>query len=222
MARDYVERGRGNRGKRPGSGKPRRKPAGKGGGKGSSRARKAPAKQPMPGWMWMLLGLTIGIVGAVIAYIAMAPGLDEPRSGQSQQSQQSGDQPASSQAAAANQPKLPPKQPARFTFYEMLPNLTLVPRNDTYTPGERSKKDVAYVIQAGSFADKDDAETRRAELILLGMEPSIDKARLPNGRTTYRVEIGPDEDYDRVKSNMATLIGADVDVFFREVPKADQ
>ena len=52
------------------------------------------------------------------------------------------------------------------------------------------------------------------------MEPDIDKVRLPNGRTTYRVEIGPDDDYDRVKSNMATLIGADVDVFFREVPKA--
>ena len=79
---------------------------------------------------------------------------------------------------------------------------------------------MAYVIQAGSFADKRDAETRRAELILLGMEPDIDKVRLPNGRTTYRVEIGPDDDYDRVKSNMATLIGADVDVFFREVPKA--
>ena len=220
MARDYVERGRGNRGKRPGAGKPKRKPAGKG-SKPASRKRKAPAKQPMPGWMWMLLGLTVGIVGAVVAYIVLAPG-PGGGTGQGEPDTQQSIPAASDQTAqvqAPTKPQLPPKQQARFTFYEMLPNLTLVPRSDTYTPGERSKKDISYVIQAGSFADKSDAETRRAELILLGMEPAINKVRLPNGRTTYRVEIGPDDDYDRVKTNMATLIGADVDVFFREVPK---
>lgn len=217
MGRDYVERGRGNKGKRPGAGKPRRKA----GSKATPRQRKAPAKQAMPGWLWMLLGLTVGVVGAVIAYIVLAPSPGQDRPASEDRSQPGEQAPASTQSAAAQQaPQLPPKQPARFTFYEMLPNLTLVPRNDTYKPGESRSKNVAYVIQAGSFADKRDAETRRAELILLGMEPDIDKVRLPNGRTTYRVEIGPDDDYDRVKSNMATLIGADVDVFFREVPKA--
>lgn len=215
MARDYVERGRGNRGKRPGAGKPKRKASG---GKQSGK-RKASAKQPMPGWLWMLLGLTVGFVGAVVAYIVMAP---TPAGSQAEPTR-ADSAPASSEQTLATeqQPTLPPKPEARFTFYEMLPNLTLVPRSDTYTPGTRSKSNVAYVIQAGSFADKDDAETRRAELILLGMAPKISKVRLPNGRTTYRVEIGPDADYDRVKSNMATLIGADIDVFFREVPKGE-
>lgn len=213
MARDYVERGRGNKGKRPGAGKTGRKraPARRSG------ARKPAARQGMPGWLWMLVGLSLGIVVAVVAYVLVGPRSDQPPADQA--SEQVPDQPEARQADTA--PVIPPKQDARFTFYELLPSLELVPRNDTYVPGARSKKNVDYMIQAGSFADREDAETRRAQLILLGMEPTINKAVLGNGRTTYRVEVGPDDDFDRVKERMAVLIAEDIDVFFREVPRQD-
>ena len=221
MARDYVERGRGNKGKRPGAGKGGRKRApAKRGSSGRASSRKPAPRQGMPGWLWMLVGLSIGIVGAVVLYVLMGPSPGTPDPADAPPPAQQAPAADSGQARAADTPTIPPKQDARFTFYELLPNLSLVPRSDTYVPGAQSKKNVDYVIQAGSFADRDDADTRRAQLILLGMEPRINKAQLGAGRTTYRVEVGPDSDYDRVKERMARLIAEDIDVFFREVPKA--
>ena len=60
------------------------------------------------------------------------------------------------------------------------------------TPAER------YLLQAGSFRQRQDADARRAELLLLGLEPRIEEASGDNGRW-YRVYLGP---YDS-KSNMA-------------------
>ena len=47
-----------------------------------------------------------------------------------------------------------------------------------------------YVLQAGSFKQKDDADRRRAELLLLGLTPNIEEANGDNGHW-YRVYLGP-------------------------------
>ncbi len=47
-----------------------------------------------------------------------------------------------------------------------------------------------FVVQAGSFRTKDDAENRRGELGMLGYESRITQ-RTENGVTLYRVRLGP-------------------------------
>lgn len=189
---------------------------GKGRGQRSQPQRRKQTQQAdrgLPGWLWMLIGITVGLVIAVGVYVAKDGG-----------DQNTAVTPAPSlpdqpDATPAPRAELPPKQEARFTFYEMLPNTRLVPRSDDYTPPEEpaAREDIAYAIQAGSFAERDDADARRAEVALLGMESRIEPVDLEDGRSVYRVIIGPDNDFGRVKDRMARLYAAGIESFFRRV-----
>ena len=55
-----------------------------------------------------------------------------------------------------------------------------VPGADPYT----------YFVQAGAFRNPDEAEAQRARLAMLGITAGIDE-REQNGRTVYRVRVGP-------------------------------
>ena len=188
MARDYA-----NRKKSP----PRR------GGQTKST-------QPgMPGWVWLMVGVTAGLVIAVVLYIINGP---EPASRQPQA------QPVEQQAETPEPAKeLPPKEEARFTFYEMLPNFQLVPRTEQYTPPPEPESNLRYALQAGSFGRQADAEARRAEIALLGMQSRGETAKLDDGRTVYRVIIGPESSFKRVKNQMARLYDNGIESFFRRI-----
>ena len=87
-----------------------------------------------------------------------------------------------------------------FDFYELLPQS----EPDLELPGRNAPEPTAsagrtqYVLQAGSFRDPADADRRRAELLLLGLEPAVEPTDADNGRW-YRVLLGP---FDR-RSDMA-------------------
>jgi cell division protein FtsN len=49
---------------------------------------------------------------------------------------------------------------------------------------------VRYLLQAGSFQDRQDAENRRVKILLLNMEASVVPG-VVSGRTWYRVQVGP-------------------------------
>ncbi|NQX88743.1 MAG: SPOR domain-containing protein [Halioglobus sp.] len=82
-----------------------------------------------------------------------------------------------------------------FEFFDLLPEQTIEveeqiePAVDVSKPGPGSSA-VQYVLQAGSFRQEEDAKRRRAELILLGLTPSIREARDESGRL-FRVYVGP-------------------------------
>jgi cell division protein FtsN len=66
-------------------------------------------------------------------------------------------------------------------------------------------------LQAGSYKLWKDADRRRAELALLGLESRVKKARLKDGTTWHRIELGPFDsgtalDHTR---NMLTINGID-------------
>ena len=48
-----------------------------------------------------------------------------------------------------------------------------------------------YLIQAGSFKTKAQAEKLLVELTLLGLEPKINSAKNASGNLWYRVRLGP-------------------------------
>ncbi len=109
----------------------------------------------------------------------------------------------------------PPEK--RFTFYDILPNFEVITREET----PEVEADVApqaieepgvYVLQAGSFSTHNDADRRRAELALHGIESHIQRVKV-NDRNYHRVYIGPTDDLDELNMLRSRLRAAKIDVF---------
>ena len=167
----------------------------------------------MPGWIWGLAGLCGGLAVAAYVYIsrpverapADAPAAAVP-----------GAKPAGNRAIP-----LPPKQPARFSFYEILPSYEVVIPRDSADPKSSKRPALAepgsYVVQVGSFHERRQAEEQKAQLALLGVESRLEKVTIDNDQVWYRVRIGPEKDLARVHSIMTRLSENRVDSFLVHV-----
>ena len=80
----------------------------------------------------------------------------------------------------------------RWDFFTVLPNQNLDLGADVEPAGlpNANSENARYVLQAGSFRDAEDADRRKGELALLGLESRVEQARSDNG-LWYRVSIGP-------------------------------
>lgn len=138
-----------------------------------------------------MTGMFTGVFLSFLFYLYKLPALVEP--GQ--------------EVAVAPEPEAAAEIPKpRFEFYTMLPKQTIEleedvetvePAADVRQPPTPSAAPQPYFLQAGSFRQKDDAERRRAELLLLGLEPTIEESRTDNGQW-FRVSLGPFESHDAV------------------------
>ena len=111
----------------------------------------------------------------------------------------------------------PPAQESRFTFYELLPNFVVeIPEQEPEIAADVEPVAVVepgvYVLQAGSFSTEKDADRRRAELALHGMESNIQRVKI-NNKNYYRVYVGPTEDLDELNMLRSRLRAAKIDVF---------
>ena len=111
-----------------------------------------------------------------------------------------------------------PKEPAerRFDFYEMLPNFEVViPEQEANVSRDTHQEAVIlpgiYVLQAGSFREFADADRRRAELALQGIESRIQRVTIDD-KTYHRVRIGPTDDLDELNRLRDRLQQANIDV----------
>ena len=68
-----------------------------------------------------------------------------------------------------------------------------------------------YVLQAGSFTAREDAERRRAELGLQGIQSQIQRVTIDD-RTYHRVRIGPTSDLEELNMLRSRLRAAQIDV----------
>ena len=180
-----------------------------------TRKRRA-KKTEYPPIVWMLFGLAIGLSVAFAVYINDR----EPAAVVARQAPQ----PASLQSALDdnNERATPPAeepepQEKRFTFYDILPNFEVITREET----PEVEADIApqaieepgvYVLQAGSFSTHNDADRRRAELALHGIESHIQRVKV-NDRNYHRVYIGPTDDLDELNMLRSRLRAAKIDVF---------
>ena len=181
------------------------------------RSSKASDTQQFPGWLWMLFGLSLGLSVAFAIYVKDNP-TDDPSKPTAQP------QPASMQAsldddseAPGNAEAEPEKKERRFTFYELLPNFELtVPERRPDVEADIAPAAVVepgvYVLQAGSFSTNEDADRRRAELALQGIESHIQRVKI-NDKNYHRVYIGPTEDLDQLNMLRSRLRSAKIDVF---------
>lgn len=167
----------------------------KGAHKSASR-KKAPAGTNSPagsGLRWYGAGVLTGIFLSFLFYLGTLPPAGSPPQ------QQQAD---SVEAPGDNTPK------PRFDFYTMLPEQTIgedEPPAQQEQPRPASQVNEYYLLQAGSFRQREDADRRRAELLLLGLEPRIEESTGDNGRW-FRVYLGPFE--SRAKMSKARSLTA--------------
>ena len=174
--------------------------------------RKAQAQrhtgEPQPrgkSFRMFMTGMFTGVFLSFLFYLYKLPALVEP--GQ--------------EIAMAPEPEAAAEIPKpRFEFYTMLPKQTMgveeeevetvEPAADVSKPPTPSAAPQPYFLQAGSFRQKDDAERRRAELLLLGLEPNIEESSTDNG-LWFRVSLGPYESHDAVTRARGLLANQNIE-----------
>ncbi|MDH4040759.1 MAG: SPOR domain-containing protein [Gammaproteobacteria bacterium] len=188
MARDFA-RNRKTSAKAPAG----RKPAPRQGG--SSRA--AADSRPGSGWRSYFAGLLSGVFLCFLVYLATLPPADAPA-------------PGPEATAVASVPAEPPKP--RFDFYTMLPQQTLdgpVEPAEVTTPPAGATEE-SYLLQAGSFRQREEADRRRAELLLLGLQPSVEESDSDTGHW-FRVYLGPYNSHAQMTRARSLMAAQDID-----------
>jgi len=159
----------------------------------------------------MMFGLAIGLSVALAIYIndrtpriAAIPAAIGPPST------------ATANSAMDNNGKVADEEEPRFTFYDMLPKFEVVipeqePEVAADTEPKAIEKPGIYVLQAGSFSAHADADRRRAELALHGIESRIQRVSIDD-KTYHRVRIGPIDDLNELNVLRSRLRQAKIDV----------
>lgn len=221
MAKDYAKQRNPNANRNGRGGPANRRPPSGGGGSGGA----------MPGWVWLIVGLAIGLVVAAFAYIdrpshqtvlgaaakAEPAGKDDRDNGKSS---------AKTETAKTAEPRkeatpVPDKVPPRYTFYNELPKIEVTipreyarpaPANSSKpppVPPAEVKKALdapgAYLIQVGAYKSREEADRQRANLALIGYESRIEQVTLDERDTRFRVRVGPQPNLEAAQAVLARL-----------------
>lgn len=96
--------------------------------------------------------------------------------------------------------------PPKFEFYNELTKQEIKPtKNPVLDLKSTAQPPSRYVVQAGSFKRRVDAETLMAELTLNGFDARINLAKLPSGEVWHRVILGPYENEQVAYDNQRLL-----------------
>lgn len=179
------------------------------------RSSRRKTRNEYPGWLWMMFGLAIGLSVAFAVYVkdqepdlvvaATRPETASPQSALDNNGERAG--------AEDPEPELPK---SRFDFYTMLPAFEMIitedePDVDADVEPQAIEEPGVYMLQAGSFSTHKDADRRRAELALHGIESRVQRARV-NNKDYYRVYVGPIDDLDELNMTRSRLRAAKIDI----------
>ena len=166
----------------------------------------------------MLFGLAVGLSVAFAVYMKdrgpeQAAARPEPASMKSA-IDDNGE--IAAKAPATGDTPAEDKEVRRFTFYDILPNFEMVtpdeePRSSADSVPQAVVEPGVYVLQAGSFSTHEDADRRRAELAMHGIESHIQRVKV-NDRNYHRVYIGPTDDLDELNLLRSRLRAAQIDI----------
>lgn len=183
------------------------------------RKSRRPKNTGYPPFVWMLFGLAIGLSVAFAVYInargpapAVAKSMPEPASMQDVLNSNLDDN-----SETDPEPEVPvASKDKRFTFYDILPNVEILTGDSATAPSAditpiAVEEPGVYLLQAGSFSTHADADRRRAELALQGIESNIQRVKV-NDRDYHRVYIGPTDDLDELNMLRSRLRNAKIDV----------
>lgn len=185
------------------------------------------SKKPVPGYIWMLAGLVVGLFVAFLVYLDKQPAeqvsfteavKQELQKAREQQAAEAEKAASTAQAASVETEKQGGDSKPRFEFYTILSELEVfVPEPEvekvvkqaslpTQTPPQTAAvtEGKQYLLQAGSFRSAKDAERLKASLGLLGVQASIQRVSI-NSDDWHRVRIGPFSNPLLLRETLSTL-----------------
>jgi len=152
--------------------------------------------KPIPGWIWMLAGLIIGLFVALLVYIK------DNSSGKlvitetvAKVFQKQNDTRDVKKSQATKPPEPASSTKPKFDFYTILPELEVaIPEQEllkSTNDSSGTKSTQQYMLQAGSFKKFEEADKLKARLALQGIEAAIQKVKINDTDTWHRVRMGP-------------------------------
>ncbi|PHS75765.1 MAG: carbamoyl-phosphate synthase small subunit [Porticoccus sp.] len=166
--------------------------------------RKTPSRQSLPGWLWLLAGILVGIVATFLLQRPEPPPAPTAQPTVKPVEEESGVKP-------------------RFDFYTLLRETEVIvpdssvpqaeeapPDQSTSTPTTPTAKEV-FLLQVGSFKSNRDADSLRARLLLLNLSASIEMVTPRPGETWHRVLVGPFTNRAELASARDSLSGNGID-----------
>ncbi len=184
------------------------------------RRKKAAARSgsPVPGWLWLVIGLLIGLSVAAYFYLqgrpvtAAAPAEPAAPPPATPSAKKSSTAKPKSQDAAAAKP--------RFDFYTILPEMEVVvpdaPKSGRSAPSATDKPAV-YLLQVGSFRAYPEADNLKAQLALLGVESRIETVSGGDKDTWHRVRVGPYTDPREVNKIRTRLLNNNINAILLQI-----
>jgi len=160
----------------------------------------------LPGWVWMMGGLAIGLFVAFVVYLnnmtrnsgqdSIATVIQETFTDLKENAQKRESQPTTPAKDATAEKNKEDKPKTSFDFYYILPELEVaVPDRELASRTEQAKisshnEKIGYIIQAGAFRQHQQADNLKAKLALHGIIAYIETVNNKSD-TWHRVRIGP-------------------------------
>jgi cell division protein FtsN len=156
----------------------------------------AKKKSQAPAWVWLFTGIVTGLFIAFLYHLAgvRTPTRPEP----------------AKKPVTTRESKPQPK----YDFYNMLPDKKVAQpestrakptQADTKPDGKSDPIPSQTILQTGAFRTQAEADHRRAELILLGLDVKVQKVETKPGDIWHRVQLGPFESEEKLK-NAKTML----------------
>ncbi|BCG27430.1 cell division protein [Pseudomonas tohonis] len=176
--------------------------------RGASRYQ-APPKKPVPGWVWLVMGLVIG--GFVVMLMKLEPGRDDIRRTKPEQQAANGKPTPRPQTGGQPQTQTTP-EPAKpkYDFY------TLLPESEVIVPPDALPKDPPPTPPTQPVTPEEAAkiDAARAEAALAGQVPPPPPTVAKAPVTQFFLQAGSfrkKDDADRVRAQII-LLGQNVQV----------
>ncbi len=161
-----------------------------------ARRRSSRSRLRKPGWLLLVAGIGIGVAGVMLWQMYSHRG--DGRSGLGNLFSSFHRTADKTVAKKEPEPAKPPKP--KFDFYTILPETeTVLPDRPTRSKPVKSRPEagVSYILQAGSFADFDEADQLKAKLALAGLVAQIQKVTIEGKGEYQRVRLGPYQSLDQ-------------------------
>lgn len=147
--------------------------------RGASPQRRSSNASSGSPFRWFMSGLFTGVLACTILWL-MVQQPDPPQRQLPQAEVHSGT------AAVDDDP-----HETQFDFFTLLPEREVsISPEELEAQASLPEDSVSYTLQAGSFRRGEDADRRRARLILLGLDARVDAIK-NTGDTWHRVYVGP-------------------------------
>ncbi|WP_263082055.1 SPOR domain-containing protein [Endozoicomonas sp. Mp262] len=164
----------------------------------------------LPGWLWLITGLAVGFFVAFL--FRLSPDAVDIRE-------------VAGHPVPAEQSREPE---AVFDFYTLLPESEVILPGDNGAVVDPVKRDITkpqqkvgitqenstasrYLLQAGSFRSSKDADRLRAQLLLWGLNPRVEKVNVGNEEYWHRVQLGPFDDKNTLHGAQKILADHNMD-----------